>query len=402
MPLNIFDNIDRTFFTVIVIISFTALLYRFVGRFNKPIVLGGLFAGVIIANLNLPPQYFDLNSCSALGDMGISLFMMLLGAKFELAKLQKPSATALMAGCGLLLPFVAAIMVAAKIYPLNAAAPSHISLFHFAILLGLAMATSAFSLVSMFLHHSFLMRHKVAQVALLVSGVDDFLFWIIFGGILIYYQTNAIFKLGETLGLTLYLLALVFVFPRLIKWMVLRISKVSSMLGFLVVGCFTSAVIADAVDLHQVFGAFVFGLLLPRDNQLIKQVCKPLQNFVDMILLPIFFAKIGASANINIFADSQILWVGLWIAVVAFCSKFLAIYWSGRLLGYSLVECKFMASILNMRGVVEVVMLKVAWEVGLITLSVFTTLIIMSVITGWLATSGALVFGRSMTKLSLV
>ncbi len=84
MPINVFDGVDKSFLTLAVIIALTGILYRVMGKYNRPMVMGGLVAGFILTNLHLPTTYIDIDSCSEIGSVGIVLFMMGLGASFDL------------------------------------------------------------------------------------------------------------------------------------------------------------------------------------------------------------------------------------------------------------------------------------------------------------------------------
>ena len=392
--INIFDNVDKMFVTTVLVVSITSLLYRLMGRFDKPMVLGGLLAGVIIANLHLPQAYFDLDSCAHLGDVGLVLFMMLLGAQFDYKiVLEKKSNTLISLG-SIILPFCCGLFIAKYLYFYNKGSDTAVPFFQFSIIIGLSISISAFSLISMFLSHTNLVHKKISQITLLAAATDDIFFWVIFGAIIIHFQTNNIIMINESIIFVTYIILLIFVFPRLVRYIANRINSAQQMLGFIVCGCFLSAILADSVDLHQVFGGFIFGLMLPRDNPHVLLIRNRLEDFVNVILLPIFFAKIGAMANINIITNQKIILIGLILALIAFSTKFIGAYVSSRLLHISKYESAFLASLLNIRGVVEIVMIKVAWEIGLINLNILTIFIIVAMVTTWVATWLAICFKR--------
>ena len=394
--LNVFDNVDKAFLTLLIIIGLTSILYRFMGRFNKPIVLGGLIAGAIIANLHLPKQYFDLDSCSVIGDIGIILFMMLMGTYFDFSIIREKKSTLFISILSVLTPFICGFLCAPWIYPLNADATLHLSLLQFSLLLGISISIAAFSLTSLFLSHSHMIQKRISHIALLCASMDDVLFWLIFGSLLLYFQTNAIVKINESLIFSIYIASLIFIFPPLVRKIANRIQSERSMLAFLILGCFASAICADAVDLHQIFGAFAFGLMLPNENPLILTLRSRLEVFISVLMLPVFFAKLGAVVDISMITNKHILWLGLILSVIAFCAKFIGVYFGARLLKYPTYEAAFLSSVLNIRGIVEVVVMKIAWEVGLISFQIFTILIIVAIFTGWFATTVALHFKKKL------
>lgn len=402
VSLNVFDDVDRMFLTVVVVIAITALFYRLVGRYNKPMVLGGLIAGVILTNLHLPKEYFDLDSCSALGNIGIVLFMMFQGTRFDYTTVLKRRANLLISLSGIILPFICGMFLARYIYPLNAKATLALTPNQFGVLIGLSMSITAFSLVTLFIDHSHLLDKRISFVAILAGATNDVVFWLILGGLLLYFQANNIVRINQSLLLVGYLISVVWIFPKIIRYCIARINSNKAMLGFLIGGCFISAILADAVNLHQIFGGFVFGLLLPHDNHYISKIRESMDDLINVFLLPIFFAMIGAIANIAVIHDLNIIWIGLGLSVVSFSAKYLATYFSSRVLDYTSSESSFLAAILNIRGVIEIVTLKVAWELGLVSQEVMTIVIIIALVTNWLATTAAFYFQKNLPTVTEV
>lgn len=397
---NVFDSVDQMFLTVIIVVVVTALFYRLMGRYNKPMVFGGLIAGWLLANLHLPKAYFDLDSCSNLGDIGIILFIMLQGTRFEYATILKRKTNLIIPFFSVATTFCGGIVLAHYIYPLNKQAAVSLTLSEFSFLIGLACSIAAFSLVSLFIAHTNLLSRRIAHVALLSAASDDVIFWLLFAGILLYFQTNLIIRVDEILLMILYLLTLIFVFPRLIHMIVAKITSTRAMLGFMIGGCFVSAILADAVNLHQIFGSFIFGLLLPRDNPHIAEIRVRMEDLVNVVLLPIFFAQIGSIANIAIIKEFNMVLIGILFSLIIFMTKAGGVYFSSRFLNYKPQEAVFLAGVLNFRGIVEVVTLKVAWGIGLITIQVMTVLIIMCLITNLIATYIAFLTKNNLPDLS--
>lgn len=394
---NFFDSVDRMFLTVSLIVALSSLMYAFMGRVNKPIVLGGLIAGVIFNNLPLSKEYFDLASCSNLGDIGIVFFMMLLGAKFDYRVTFARKSNLLISGLSILVPLVCGILISPLIYKFNKQVPIPIPPLIFGIFIGLTISIASLSLVSLFLHHSNLFNQKISQFAMFIASTDNIIFWLIFCVLLVYLQQNNIGQVNSALFFIGYLLLIIFVLPRIVSFITARIKSYMVMLSFVLIGCFLSSVIADVANVHQVFGGFIFGMMIPRNNKYIIEIENSLEGFVNVVLLPIFFANIGAMTKLNVITDMKIIWLGLLIAAIAFTSKFVSVYLSSRMLGYYNRESLFMASLLNIRGAAEIVLLKVGWEIGIISIHVFSILVIMAMVTSWIASSSALYFKRFIT-----
>lgn len=393
------DSLNKILITLVLVVVTTSILYRIMGRMNKPIVLGGILAGMILSNLNLPREYFDLSSCSVLGDFGIMIFMMLMGNRFTFETFTRQRANIVIIFISLCFTLCAGFASSIFIYKLNYHTSVDLNFLQFAILISLSLATPAFTLVSLLLNQVHLLKLNVAQLSLFISFCEDVLFWILLSAILISTQTNEIIKFNEALLIIAYLLGMFLFIKPIVNKITRKIRTVQSMLLLLVIGVCASSVLADSVDLHQIIGAFIFGTFLPKDNKILKKVSVTLEKMVTILLLPIFFAQIGGLAHLAEVSNFTLIGVGLAMSMLALISKFSGVYLGARILKYSKNEANFMGAILNLRGVFEVVLIKISWEVGLISKDVFIILVIMAITSTWVSTSLALLMRNRIMKL---
>jgi Kef-type K+ transport system membrane component KefB len=111
-----FDSFNKMLITIALVTVLTSLLYKAMGAMNKPIVLGGILSGVILANLHLSPNYFDLNSCNILGDFGATLFMMLMGLQFRVTTFTHRKVNLVIAAVSLILTLSVGLLSAKYLY----------------------------------------------------------------------------------------------------------------------------------------------------------------------------------------------------------------------------------------------------------------------------------------------
>lgn len=393
------DSLNKILITVVLVVVTTSILYRIMGRLNKPIVLGGILAGMILSNLNLSKEYFDLSSCSVLGDFGIMIFMMLMGNRFTFETFTRQRTNLVIIIVSLCFTLCAGFVASIFIFKLNYRTSADLDFSQFAILISLSLATPAFTLVSLFLNQAHLLKLNISQLSLFISFCEDILFWLLLSAILISTQTNEIIKFNETLLIIAYLLGMFLFLKPVVAKVSRNIRTVQSMLVMLFIGVCASSVLADSVDLHQIIGAFIFGTFLPKDNKVLKKVLVTLEKMVTVLLLPIFFAQIGGLAHLAEVTNFTLIGIGLAMSMLALVSKFSGVYLGARILKYSKNEANFIGAILNLRGVFEVVVIKISWEVGLISKDVFIILVIMAITSTWVSTSLALLMKNKIMKL---
>lgn len=384
--INALDSIDTTMTTIIILMITTFFMYRMMKFFNKPLVFGGVFAGVIISWLNLPKQYFDISSCATMGDIGVNFYLMILGSRFNYLLLKKRRGSLTVSIISAIVPFICGMITGPFIYHYNVLAP--INEFEFSLVVGLCMSIASLSLISLFLNQTNLISKSIGHVGLMAAGIDDLLFWIVYGGLLLALQKDEIIRYNLFWTFSIYVISMTYIFPRLIRYITSHIKSTVATLAFILCGCLISCVIADSANIHQVFGAFVFGLMLPRKNKLITEVCKNLEEFITVFFLPIFFAQVGILAKINIIDNTNLLLMGLIISLIAFASKFFAVYIpNSYIYKHPEGESAFLASLLNIRGVTEIIMMRVFHEIGFISTQIFTIFVVSAMVTTWCATS---------------
>jgi Kef-type K+ transport system membrane component KefB len=237
-------------------------------------------------------------------------------------------------------------------------------------------------------------------LAVLCGSVDEVVFWLLLGSVLILSQRSEILGNYALGGAILYAVFMILMAPRLITYICSKISSTRNMLGFMLIGCFLSSVLADIVNLHEIFGAFLFGLLLPANNQYLQKAREQISEFITLMLLPIYFVKSGMLTSFHIIFNEKIIILGIIVTLIAIIGKFSGAFLTGRILGYSKSESMLLGSLLNMRGIIEVVILNIGLELNIISQSIYSILIIMTLISNFFATALSLHINKKMLKQS--
>jgi Kef-type K+ transport system membrane component KefB len=389
--LNYHYYMDKVFLTMSVIIIITLLIYKIASRFGKPIVVGGIVAGMILSSSHIPVKYFDIDSCASLGSIGLVLFMMLLGSQLDFHQFTAKKSNVAITIISILVPFICGALFVPELIHLgfvNSYQQEHI--FTFTAFIGLSISMAAFPIISMFIGHSGLINSPIGKFAIFCASIDEIVFWCLLTIIMIYFQKNNATHAYHPTYIILYLLFVFLVVPHLIKLIIEYIKSERAMIGFIISGCFLSATIADFANLHPVIGGFLFGIMLPKDNASIKHIRHGLNDFVNIALLPIYFVKTGIDANIHAAFNLKVVYIGLILTLIALGGKFIGSYIVGKILGYTRDESILLGSILNIRGVLEIALLNIGLEIGFISNQLYSMLIIMTLITTWIATTASL------------
>ncbi|MCC2625311.1 MAG: hypothetical protein K0R14_1184 [Burkholderiales bacterium] len=379
--LNLFDNVDKLFFTLSIIVTVTFVISQLLYKLGKPIVIAGILAGLIVQHIPISRKFFDPSSCDALGKLGIVIFMMLVGSQLDYHHLIKRRVNIIVSTLPLVIPFIIGYLCSVFIVHIHLASEvGKRDQLLFDLFFALAMSMTAFPLLSMFLANNSRINKRIAHLALFCASTSEVVFWVMLGFVLIYFQHSAVLINLRPFDILFYLVFIIGVAPRLIRYVVGKITSIRGMLGFILVGCLLSAALSDLVDLHQVFGGFIFGVLLPRDNELVKKIHNRMSDLITSLLLPAYFFATGMNTNLNFIWNPTTIILIIGITMIASISKFGGAFATGRLMGYNMKESALLGSLLNMRGVFEIMLLNIGFEIGIINNQIYTILIIMTLL----------------------
>jgi Kef-type K+ transport system membrane component KefB len=144
---------------------------------------------------------------------------------------------------------------------------------------------------------------------------------------------------------------------------------------------FGSAIASELVGVHALFGAFVLGVLVPRREGFAHALVAKMQDLVVVLLLPIFFALTGLKTRVGLLSGAEMWGYCALVLLVAIAGKLGGVSAAGRLCGLSWREAGALGALMNARGLVELVILNIGLEIGVISPSLFTMMVIMALVT---------------------
>ncbi|WP_233581364.1 cation:proton antiporter [Acidipila sp. EB88] len=354
-------------------------------------IVGGILLGPSVLGRFAPTFSQHLFPKASLGAMeelstvGLILFLFIVGMELDDRQLRQQRFTALAAsGTSIVVPFLAAILLAHSLR--ERFAPHGIGSVPFVMFLGISMSITAFPVLARILEERNLMGSPLGTTAILCAAVDDVVAWLLLAVALTLvdvHGTPGVLALHFGM-LIAYLVFMLGVMRPLATRIVKRRNNPElsiDLLGMALVFLFASAAVTDWAGVHPLFGAFIAGVCFPRVEQWQQAIRARVDMLTSVLLLPLFFALTGLRTRLDLLNDST-TW--LWAGVVLLAAIFgkvggavLAARWSGQNWRAALA----LGALLNTRGLVELVVLNIAYNVGAFTPTLFTMLVVMALVT---------------------
>ena len=396
IPLEAFMHVLLALGVIVVAARGVGALFRYV---RQPPVMGEVIAGIMLGPSVLghvspealaflmPPAVAP--ALYGLAQMGVLLYMFLVGLELNPALLRgRASVTVTVSHASILVPFVLGVALALYTYPRFSSADVPFSVF--ALFGGVAMSVTAFPVLARILHDRDLQHSRLGVIALACAAVDDVTAWCLLAVVVAVAQ-GAVGSTLPILGLSVaYVIAmLALVRPIAHRWAARhegREGMTRSVMTLVLVGLVASALATSAIGIHALFGAFVFGAIIPHDSRLARQVTKRLEDLVVVLLLPAFFAFTGMRTQIGLVAGGEAWFaVGL-IVLVACVGKFGGAFAAARLTGLPTADSAVLGALMNTRGLMELVVLNVGLDLHVLSPQLFSMFVIMAVATTLLTT----------------
>ena len=381
----------------IVVILGTARLLGFLLRyFGQASVIGEMAAGFVVGPVvfgALAPELHahifapqSLGMLNGLSQLGLVLFMFIVGAELRLPSgVQRQLFAAGRIGVfSVIVPMVLGLPMAALLY--DSLAPAGVAFWPFALFMAASVSITAFPVMARILKDRGMTHTTVGRLGLTGAAVADVLAWVMLAAVLILASSTGEWsQLARTVGGLAVLVAVLFLglkplLARVIQRYASNGRPEGALLATLLIGTFASAYITDLLGVHAVFGAFVFGACLPRDDRLLAALIERIEHVAILILMPIFFALAGLNTTPDAFVGTG-LGALLLILGVAIAGKLVGSAVAARFAGQSWRTSLAVGSLMNARGMMELIAIKVGLDIGVIGPDLFTMLMVMAIVT---------------------
>ena len=387
------------FFQIAVILAFCQVVGSVARRVGQPQVVAEMLAGVLLGPSlfglfwpQVSAQLFPPESMKVLfpvSQLGLAAYMFVVGLEFrmDIVRNRLHSAIAVSAA-GMMAPFVLGAGLGWIFFHQTKLFPPKTSLLEAMIFLGASMCITAFPMLARIIHFKKLAGTTMGTVALGAGAIDDAAAWCLLAVVLASFDDNLSHAVINILGGIAYVsLTLLVVRPVLDRW-ARGIAKRGHLSDQEFVICLIllalGAWFTDAIGLHAVFGAFVMGIAMPR-GLVSRSLTERIQPLTVALLLPMFFTYSGLNTQIALL-DSAYLWLmtGL-VLLAAVGGKGIACWLAARATGISNREALGIGTLMNARGLMELIIINIGLQRGIISPALFATLVIMAVVTTLMA-----------------
>ncbi len=379
----------------LVIIVAARLCSRVLARLGQPPVVGEVIGGVLLGPSVLgwlfpalfarlfPPA--SLATLNFLSQIGLVVFMFVVGMELDLGAVsERADSAVLVSHASIAVPFLFGALSALPLY--GAYAPAGLAFRPFCLFMGISLSITAFPVLARILRDKDLIATPLGSLALACAAVDDVTAWCILAFVVSVARGGTGSGAARTLlAGGLYVLAMAALArPALERWLA-RMPAAEragrSVAAAALCVLFASAAASELIGLHALFGAFLAGVVMPREAGLRQRLVGRLEDFSTLILLPLFFAVTGLRTRIGLLTGAGALAATAGITALATVGKVgggaAAARWSGLRWRDSLA----VGALMNTRGLMELVALNIGYELGLVTPALFAMLVVMALAT---------------------
>lgn len=382
---------------VIVVGQLLARLFAYVGQ---PPVIGEVAAGILLGPSLLGPQIsaWVLPPAAApylgvIAQFGVILYMFVVGLELDVEPIRhRIRAVVAVSTTSILVPFLLGVLLAFPLYP-RLSTPD-VPFNSFALFMGVALSITAFPVLARILGDRGMARTSLGVLALSSAAVNDVVAWCLLAGVVGIVRAEGGTGLAVVTGTAAYIALMFFAVRPLVGRMAPRFEAEDlprGAVGLVFAALLLSALATEAIGIHAIFGAFLLGAVIPHDSTVARTVTRQLEQVVPVLLLPAFFAFVGMRTRIDLLSG-----VGAWltcglIVLVASVGKVGGTWVAARATGLGSRSAMALGILMNTRGLMELIVLNVALDLGVISPTLFAMMVVMALVTT-LATAPALRF----------
>jgi Kef-type K+ transport system membrane component KefB len=392
------DRLDILFHVLVALLAIL-LAGRWMGKlclhFGQPRVVGEIIAGImlgpsLLGQISRPAMEFILPAEAApylgvLAQVGVLLYMFLVGLELNAGLIRHHAHAAVaISHASILAPFILGAALALWLFQVQELAPAGVPFTSFALFMGVAMSITAFPVLARILTDRRLDKTPLGVLALSCAATDDVTAWCLLAFVVGVTQA----KVAGAVGTMFLALAYISVMAAIVRPLAVRYlghhaekQPPSRMAVWVLVGLLASAATAEWIGVHAIFGAFLLGAVIPHDSDVARDFSNKLQDIVKILFLPAFFALTGMRTEIGLLSGWQAWVICAAIIVVATLGKFGGTVAAARFTGIDWRTSAELGILMNTRGLMELVVLNIGLEMGVISPKLFAMMVIMAVAT---------------------
>ncbi|MBL0055105.1 MAG: cation:proton antiporter [Chitinophagaceae bacterium] len=380
---------------IIVIVASARMMGYVFRKIGQPAVIGEIIAGIVlgpsILGLVLPSvNHFifpvaSLVNIQFLSQIGLILFMYVIGMELEVSAIRKQAFGAIIVShTSIIFPFALGMGLAYFLY--DQFAPANISFLAFSLFMGVAMSITAFPVLARILQEKDLTKTSLGTMAITSAAIGDLTAWFLLAAVIAIVKAGSSISILYSLGLTLLYVSVMFlvVKPLLHKLGTIYAHheiKRKTVIAVIFMLLLLSSYATEVIGIHALFGAFLVGVIMPSSLNFRKIVTDKIEDVSIVLLLPLFFVFNGLRTQIGLLNEPHLWVICGWVVLVAVVGKFGGSAISARIVGQSWKDSLSIGVLMNTRGLMELIILNIGYDLGILSPEIFTMMVLMAIIT---------------------
>jgi len=364
-------------------------------KINQPTVIGEIMAGIVLgpsllgyyfpdfSSLLFPTQ--SLTNLNLVSQIGLILFMFMVGMEldFKLLKTRANDAV-IISHASIIVPFALGICLAYFIYEIIA--PEGVHFLSFALFIGIALSITAFPVLARIVQERGIHKTRLGVMVITCAAIDDITAWSLLAVVIAIVKAGSIISALPTI---LFSVAYVILMLQVVRPFLARIGELHTTRENLtkpVVAIFflvlmLSAFATEIIGIHAIFGGFMAGLIMPENVKFRNVFIEKVEDVAMVLFLPLFFVYTGLRTQIGLLDDPGLWKNCLMIIIVAISGKFLGATFSAKFTRLNWKESLSIGVLMNTRGLVELVVLNIGFDLGVLSPELFAMMVIMALVT---------------------
>lgn len=380
---------------VIVIMLASRFFSWLAGAIRQPAVVGEVVAGICLGPSLLgwlAPDVFGflfpaqgLSSLQFLSQIGLTFFMFVIGMELDTHQVKTKAHDAIMIShISIVFPFFLGITLSYFLF--DRFAPANVSFLAFSLFMGIAMSITAFPVLARIVQERKLGGTPLGILAITCAAADDVTAWCILAVVVAIVKASGLWSAAVTI-----VLALVFVVV-MIRWVKPWLQRTEqrlsakgggdkSVISLIFLVLLASACIAEIIGIHALFGAFLAGVIMPDKVEIKHKLTDKVEDISVLVLLPIFFAFTGLRTHIGLLSQGHLWTVFGLVMLVAVGGKLGGSTITAKLVGQSWTDALAIGALMNTRGLMELIVLNIGYDLGILSPEIFAILVLMALAT---------------------
>lgn len=378
--------------TIILVARFFGFICK---KIKQPTVIGEIVAGIFLgpsfigshfpefSGFLFPKQ--SLSNLQFLSQIGLILFMFIVGMELDLKMLKNKAKDAvIISHASIIFPFTLGLGLAYYIY--QTFAPPTINFLSFALFTGIAMSITAFPVLARIVQEKGLTKTKLGTIVITCAAADDITAWCILAAVIAIVKAGSVLSSLYTIAMAL---AYVFIMLKLVRPFLKNVGdKYSNKEGLSkpIVAVFfitllLSSYVTEVIGIHALFGAFMAGVIMPATTSFRNIFIEKVEDVSLVLLLPLFFVFTGLRTQIGLLNEPYLWEICGLIVLVAVTGKFVGSSLAAKFVGQSWKESLMIGALMNTRGLMELIVLNIGYDLGVLNPQVFAMMVIMALVT---------------------